>query len=558
MWIIPKPLHTLVSALDTQGLISELNESSRLCAQSLIVRSNPFPLRTWLLKWKRDSWTSHLSGRILKPSLGKSFVDAYLSSLVATRAKDFPQQEVEKDTKMNATCGLSSSKESSLLCPTCVSLKTSKGTYPLDCKRCSTIWRKQVTGERGEYSARLKSARLTRENGSSSSQWPTTTTTTTRDYKGCGNAVDRKDGKSRMDTLEAVVLYGSWPTPTTAEAGKIPNQPNYGQVALSNHPSIRGEPDRAKGLKSRGQRAQEQPSTLGSRQGQSEEWGTPSAHERTHTPRLVDHGKQLANQVSRQWMTPNVPNGGRTPALPMSPTGVKADGTKGQIGLENQVRWATPRAEMDSGKHRGVPDTLHSQIKAWPTPQTMDAANDGLPRPLRFKGDAPSEANSNRNPNVAGSYRGDLRDWVAQNWSTPQAHDATGRSDNQKSIHGTKHGCRCLVQDMKTWSTPQSRDFRSGHPDRREDPDRSKNLNDQMEKVNGKLNPRWVETLMDIPLGWTSPSCPASVILNWPKFIIGWNRAITVLTNLECAETALSSPPSNEPSKCSSEDSWLD
>jgi hypothetical protein len=29
--------------------------------------------------------------------------------------------------------------------------------------------------------------------------------------------------------------------------------------------------------------------------------------------------------------------------------------------------WATPRAEMDSGAHRGKPDTLHSQMKAWPT-----------------------------------------------------------------------------------------------------------------------------------------------------------------------------------------------
>jgi site-specific DNA-cytosine methylase len=27
------------------------------------------------------------------------------------------------------------------------------------------------------------------------------------------------------------------------------------------------------------------------------EWGTPNAHERTHSPRDVDHGIQLANQV---------------------------------------------------------------------------------------------------------------------------------------------------------------------------------------------------------------------------------------------------------------------
>jgi hypothetical protein len=30
---------------------------------------------------------------------------------------------------------------------------------------------------------------------------------------------------------------------------------------------------------------------------------------------------------------------------------------------------------------------------------------------------------------------------------------------------------------------------------------------------NGKLNPRWVETLMGLPVGWTMPSCasPATI-----------------------------------------------
>ena len=42
-----------------------------------------------------------------------------------------------------------------------------------------------------------------------------------------------------------------WPTPTTAEADKIGNRPNYGQVALSNHPAIMGTPERSKMEKSR-------------------------------------------------------------------------------------------------------------------------------------------------------------------------------------------------------------------------------------------------------------------------------------------------------------------
>lgn len=41
-------------------------------------------------------------------------------------------------------------------------------------------------------------------------------------------------------------------------------------------------------------------------------------------------------------------------------------------------------------------------------------------------------------------------------WTTPQAHDVSGRSQGQKAKHGTKHGCACLVRDaqMAGWPTP--------------------------------------------------------------------------------------------------------
>ncbi len=41
-------------------------------------------------------------------------------------------------------------------------------------------------------------------------------------------------------------------------------------------------------------------------------------------------------------------------------------------------------------------------------------------------------------------------------WTTPQAHDTSGRSKSQKAIHGTKHGCACLVReaDLAGWPTP--------------------------------------------------------------------------------------------------------
>jgi hypothetical protein len=101
------------------------------------------------------------------------------------------------------------------------------------------------------------------------------------------------------------------------------------------------------------------------------------------------------------------------------------------------------------------------------------------------------------------------------------------------------------ISNGKQSATPQSRDFRSGDAERFTNPDRSKNLNDQIKswatpivgdshlastpevaakrlaegKVTlsrqnaRKLNPRWVETLMGLPVGWTMPSCASPVTI---------------------------------------------
>ena len=47
---------------------------------------------------------------------------------------------------------------------------------------------------------------------------------------------------------------------------------------------------------------------------------------------------------------------------------------------------------------------------------------------------------------------------LQKHWTTPQAHDTTGRSKGQKEIHGTKHGCACLARDadLAGWPTPVS------------------------------------------------------------------------------------------------------
>ena len=51
-------------------------------------------------------------------------------------------------------------------------------------------------------------------------------------------------------------------------------------------------------------------------------------------------------------------------------------------------------------------------------------------------------------------------------------------------------------------------------------------------KATGKLNPRWVETLMGLPIGWTMPSCKSPVTI--------------APMNCDCLGTESSQPPQNE------------
>jgi len=312
MWILPKQLHTSVFVPDTEALSLDSNESSQLCAQSLFVRSKPSPARTWLLKWKRDSWAALLFGRILKPSHGQTFTERWTSSLEVTPASPSPQQVSEQERKTQDTSGHLFQPELLQCDQVPVSLKTSRDISRWGCPTSSKTWQDWVTERRGAYSARLKSAHRT--SGSGSSSWPTVTafdfnntplnridgtgrtyksnlkeavhqnwpTAASRDWKGCYTTLQRKDGKMRGDLLPDAVnieeMYGhpvpaSWPTPQAQDTQRTPEAyaaakaKRGGNMFLSLNiaAQLHGHP------------VPESSSTGGSRPAQH--WGTPTARD---------------------------------------------------------------------------------------------------------------------------------------------------------------------------------------------------------------------------------------------------------------------------------------
>lgn len=268
MWIIPKNISdTYPSVVVTRESEVDSEEFSLMCERSLMLKSKPTLSPTWLRRWKRTKYIQHLCSRTLKNSHSESFVDALTSCLVDSPANHLAQQGNEMESKIQDTYSPTSLKGSESAVHQSSSLRTSKGSsavrQPMENQFSSMsfgAWRSWVIEQRQEYSQRVKSVLRIRGSG-----------------------------------------YLSWPTPTVAEGGKIGNNPNYGQLGLSNHPQVHGyevqrEPlhkDR-KGLPKAGLQGPTKNSSSGRSQ---ESWGTPSTRDMSH-PGKNSKQKRITTQIS--------------------------------------------------------------------------------------------------------------------------------------------------------------------------------------------------------------------------------------------------------------------
>jgi len=168
--------------------------------------------------------------------------------------------------------------------------------------------------------------------------------------------------------------------------------------------------------------------------------------------------------------------------------GQAAPASSSSLGSRQGLSWATPRANERDGtrtpngnpRKDGIP--LGMQAKQWATPNACD-----------HKGATSPEACKKW------EHRGqNLPEMVNGNWATPcsRDHHPNGQAQGSKTDLGNQ---------VAQWGTPTARDHKSG----RGNEDRQfKELTPMVERQqSGKLNPRWVETLMGLPIGWTMPSC---------------------------------------------------
>ncbi len=367
MWIVPIPLQRSSGFPGTVATVSDCAELSQICASSLFVRSKPMPSRTWSKKWRRDSWTSRLCGRIVRPSQTKALLDWWTSSLPVTRARDSVAPVSAKARAILVSYGLGCSEQSLLFNLAGYSSKTSRATSRLDSPQSLPIWKRQVTAQRGEYSARLKLAQATSANASSS--WPTVSVNGNNNQHGISpKAGDGLQWKAR-----------EWPTPNVPNGGRQPADISptgmtpdgqKRQVPLE-YTAKQWQTPNASNAETRKQvGGTEREALLGI---QAKQWPPPRAEH--DSGRHRGNADTLHSAVKAEtWATPrHSENENRTQTV--GPThGV----SHGKILAGQAVTWRTPSTGDDKRGAMLNPDpkagehSLTTQISNWPTPSCHD------------------------------------------------------------------------------------------------------------------------------------------------------------------------------------------
>jgi hypothetical protein len=227
-------------------------------------------------------------------------------------------------------------------------------------------------------------------------------------------------------------------------------------------------------------------------------WPTPMQmdHWMSNNPRTDGRQEQLPNAVAKHGQAAPASSSSLGSRQGLWPTARSLDGSVNESLETWTARYHRKEAE-GINLHRPLPiAVMQEQAKSeeFLTPRTTD-----------WK----STANAPSNPQRVEDGTATLGEFVhAKQWATPRSGKTTDENPETWALRQAKGNVATmpLGAQVKAWATPQAKDHKSGH----RDPTivQYKQLNVEVEaRATGKLNPRWVETLMGLPIGWTMPSC---------------------------------------------------
>jgi len=395
MWIIPKNLDAYRFVQDTGGLNLDLSELSQICEQSLMWRSKHSQRRTWLARWSRVSWMSHLSGRILRPSTDSLFVERYTSSLPAIPVKE--SRSLAKDRENKTPDGFGRILRESLrqLNLFSSSGKTSADTLPLDSPQFTEAYEIWVTQLRQDYLVRQSAELHTDGNGCLS--WPTIAT----------GRVTQQMSPSQLKrhslNLAMTVEKINWPTMAmgTHERGAYAHRGVCKALRQGKKPKVQ--------------------ELLVDRVTVEEERNWPTPEAQNQEGYQIVNGKKIPRLGHQaKWPTPKTPTGGGQGERQTSGGGIRK--------LEDALI-------INSGLlDQGNPNTNGKSQELWPTPNNADSIRDGT-----HKAGNPTLGGKIRKIPHGKSKAGKLNpDWVEQLQGLPVGWTDCGFSETELSPNRRK------------------------------------------------------------------------------------------------------------------------
>jgi hypothetical protein len=179
--------------------------------------------------------------------------------------------------------------------------------------------------------------------------------------------------------------------------------------------------------------------------------------------------------------------------------------------MQDAANWPTPDAHQFGsalGANQKSPATITHAVKYWAKHgQAAPASSSSLgsrqgwwPTPEGMAGGKTSRGGSRKDELLLSG--------MVKQWATPTNCDHKGATTPEACKQWESRGQNLPEMVVSHWATPKTP---TGGPEtakRKQELGRTASGGgDLASQANGKLNPRWVETLMGLPIGWTMPSC---------------------------------------------------
>ena len=150
-WLYVPASEASNSACNSPTIIGE-----RLSEASVTWRGKQEQPQAWSRRWKRGGFITRLSGLTLEPSTAQLGVDAWISSLRATRARATASPESAAANSTTVGCSIAPSTSSTPAGLILSSARTCRGTPTDSLPSQSRLWNDWAAALRSEYSARPK------------------------------------------------------------------------------------------------------------------------------------------------------------------------------------------------------------------------------------------------------------------------------------------------------------------------------------------------------------------------------------------------------------------